>query len=244
MKYILISIPIFFLTLFVYTKVVGPIPFSVNQTTTNKTDLFTVTGTGKISTTPDIAKVTIGIQANGTTVKIAQDEMNRTINTVSDAIKKLGIDKKDIKTTNYNINPTYDYSNGKQKITGYNANTNLEITIRNLEQANTVIDVSTANGANTVSNVSFDVEDKTKAQNDARKLAIEEAKKKATDASSVAGFRLGNIINYQESFNDGSIPRPYLMAAKGVEEDTNVSTQIETGSQQIQVTVTLSYEIQ
>jgi len=243
MKYILISIPIFFLTLFVYTKVVGPIPFSVSQTTTNKTDLFTVTGTGKVSAIPDIAKVTVGIQAKGTTVKIAQDEMNRTINTVSDAIKKLGVDKKDIKTTNYNINPTYDYSNGKQTITGYNANTNLEITIRNLEQANTVIDVSTANGANTVGNVSFDVEDKTKAQNDARKLAIEEAKKKATDASSVAGFRLGSIINYQESFNGGTQPRAYLMATKS-NDTVSAPTELESGSEEIQVTVTLSYEIQ
>ena len=47
----------FFLTLFVYTKLVGPIPFSVTSTTTTKTDTFSVTGEGKATASPDIASV-------------------------------------------------------------------------------------------------------------------------------------------------------------------------------------------
>jgi len=243
MKTLLISIPVFFLTLFVYTKLVGPIPFSVSQTTTNKIDLFTVSGTGKTSVTPDIGRVTVGIQSQGITVKASQTTMNTVINTVSESIKKLGIDKKDIKTVNYSIHPDYDYTNGKQRITGYSANTNLLITIRDMEKTNDVIDSATANGANTVSGVSFDVEDKTKAENDARELAIAEAKKKAENAAKIAGFRLGKILNYQENFNGAPQPREFLMAAKADAVSTP-TTQVEPGSQELSVTVTLSYELQ
>lgn len=238
----LVSVVIFFLALFLYTKFAGPIPFSVQQTTINKTDLFTVSGTGKASVTPDIAKVTAGVRANAATVKQAQDNMNTAINNVSDAVKKLGIDAKDIKTTNYNVSPTYDYTNGNQKITGYTAGTNLEISIKDVEKANSVIDAATAGGANVVGGVVFDVADKTKAENEARTQAITEAKAKAQIASQAGGFSLGRIINYQESFG-GAVPRP--MYAMGAKEDmaTNVTTQVEPGSQDVSVTVTLSYEI-
>ena len=242
MKTLLVAIPVFFLSLFLYTKLVGPIPFSVNQVTTTKTDLFSVTGTGKVSATPDIARISVGIEESGSTVKVAQDKMNTVINTVSESIKKLGIDKKDMKTTNYSINPQYDYTNGRQKIVGYNAQTDLQIIVRQLDKVNSVIDSATGSGANTVGGISFDVEDKQKAENEARKLAVEEARQKAENAAKIAGFTLGRMVNYQESFGGGAIPRPYLMAAKG-EADSAVSTQIEPGSQELTITVTLSYEL-
>jgi uncharacterized protein len=243
---ICITIGVFFLSLFLYTKFVGPIPFAIQQTTVNKTDLFTVTGTGKVSVTPDIASVTAGVRAQGNTVKQAQDDMNKAINTVTDAIKKLGIDGKDIKTTNYNINPTYDYTNSKQRITGYTASSNLEIKIKNMEKANTVIDAATANGANSVSGIQFDVADKSKAEKEARELAVTEAKEKAKNASQIGGFTLGRIINYQENFN-GTVPRPmYAAMEKSIgmgAADSAPTTQVESGSQEVSVTVTLSYEI-
>lgn len=231
----------FFVLLFVYTKFIGPIPFSVNSVTTTKSTTFDVTGEGKVTASPDIALVTVGIQANGQTVKQAQDQINSTINKVSDAIKKLGVDPKDIKTTNYNVNPTYDFTNG-QKITGYSANTNLSIKVRQLEKANSALDSATANGANQVGGVSFDIDDRTKLENEARTKAVDEAKKKAVNASKIAGFKLGRIVNYSE--NSGGIsPMPYR--AMAVDKAIGgAPTQLETGSSDIIVTVTLSYEIQ
>jgi len=206
-----------------------------------KADAFSVTGVGKATVVPDIARVNVGISATGPTVKQTQNDINTVINKVSEAIKKLGIDSKDVKTNSYSVNPTYDYNNGKQTIQGYSAQTNLMVTIRDTAKANSVIDTATQNGANEVGGITFDVDDKTKAQNEARKLAVEDAKRKAKDASSIAGFTLGNIINYQESFDGNTEPRPYLMADKAV--SGSAPTQLEEGSTDISVTVTLSYEI-
>lgn len=240
----------FFILLFTFTRIFGPIPFSVNSVTTTKSDEFRVSGEGEVSVTPDIAYLTVGILSNGSTVRQAQEQINSVINKVSSAIKGLDVDEKDIKTQNYSIAPTYDYTGGTQRITGYSASTNLSIKIRNLDNINSVIDASTASGANTVGGISFDVEDepsssssKTKAENEAREKAVADAKKKAEAASRIAGFKLGKIINYQESGND-IIPVYRALVVEGAALPADKSTQIESGSSQIKITVTLSYEIQ
>lgn len=234
---------LFFIALFVYTKLAGPIPFSVSSIVTTKTDSFTVTGEGKSTAVPDVAVITAGVQTQGSTVKQVQDEVNRKSNAIIDGIKKLGVDAKDIQTSNYSVHPTYDYSTNTQRITGYQGNSTLTIKVRQMEKTNSVIDAATAGGANQVSGVSFEVSDKAKAENEARELAVSEAKKKAETAAKAAGFSLGRVINYSENMG-GQPPMPYyarMDAAMGIPE--KVATQVEPGSSEITVSVSLSYEI-
>ncbi|MBU1000397.1 SIMPL domain-containing protein, partial [Patescibacteria group bacterium] len=193
-----------FLTLFaIYSKAIGPIPLSVNLVTTTKSHTFDVAGVGKVTVMPDVATINVGIRAQAQTVKAAQDQLNTNINQVTQAIKQLGLDQKDIKTTDYNIYPDYDYSAGSQKIKGYSANTNISVKTKDLDKINQVIDAATASGANQVSGISFDVDDKEKAENQAREKAVSDAKSKAVAAAEIAGFKLGRIINYSEDLGRG-----------------------------------------
>ncbi len=233
---------IFFILLFAYTKIAGPIPFSVTSVTTTKSDTFNVTGEGMVAAKPDIATLSVGILAQASTVKAAQDQINSNINRVSEAVKKLGVEQKDIQTQNYQINPTYDFQGSTQRISGYSASTNLSIKVRKIDQINQVIDEATANGANQVGNISFDVDEKAKLQNEAREKAVAEARKKAESAAKIAGFRLGRMVNYSESFDGGPGPiQLRTLAVPGGGEKVN--TTIEPGSSEIKVVVTLSYEI-
>jgi uncharacterized protein YggE len=244
MKLAFTPILAFFVLLFAYTKLAGPIPFSLNSVVTTKTDTFSVSGEGKVSVTPDIALVTAGVSAQGTTVKAVQQELNTKMNAVTAAIKTVGIEGKDIQTSNYNIGPTYDYSAGKQKLTGYEASSNLTIKVRVIDRANAVVDAATANGANEVGGISFGIDDKTKAEDEARKLAVAEAKKKAETAAKTAGFALGRIINYQES--QGPELRPMAMYDKGaipVAGGGGAPTEISTGTDEVVVTVSLTYQL-
>ncbi len=233
----------FFAILYAFARLAGPLPFSVNSVTTNKTDVFTVSGEGKASAQPTLATVSVGIQANGSTVKAAQDQINVSINKVSENIKKLGVEAKDIQTTNYSVRPNIDYQNNNQKITGYTASTDLYIKIRQIDKANQVIDTATASGANQVGNVSFEAEDKTKAENEARSKAVIEAKKKAEDAAKIAGFSLGRIINYSENFGGNIRPVNLSKAADSIGGQGTPATNLEPGSSEITVVVNLSYEI-
>lgn len=236
----LISVTAFFVLLLIYTKLAGPIPFSVSSVTTQKTDTFNVTGEGKIIVKPDMAVVNVGIQATGTTVKQVQENINGVISRVSAAIKKLGVDEEDIQTTNYTINPNYDFQGSSQRITGYSAGTNLSIKVKQIDNVNSVIDAATANGANQVGGISFDVDDKTKAENEAREKAVAQAKTKAQQSAKIAGFKLGRIINYSENFNGFPGPIPLRAMAEGSPE---IPTQVEPGSSEITIIVTLSYEV-
>jgi len=238
------AIVLFFILLFAYTKIAGPIPFSINSVTTTKTDTFSVSGEGKITMVPDIAVVSVGVTAQGSTVSRVQTELNTKINAMSEAIKDLGVDGKDIKTSYYNISPTYDYSSSTQRITGYEAHSNLTIKVRKIDNANAVIDAATAQGANQVGGVSFDVDDKTKAENQAREAAVADAKSKAEAAAKAAGFKLGRVINYSEG--GGASPRPMMYdAAKELPvAGGGEPTRVEPGSSEVMVTVNLSYEIQ
>lgn len=235
----------FFLAASVYSKLGNPLSFSVNSNVTNKTDTFTVTGEGTISVKPDIAYVSVGIQKNASTVKQVQTQINEVTNKIIAGLKSLGIDSKNIQTENYSINPNYDWSSGTQKITGYTANSQLKIKITDLDKINDVIDSSTTNGANQVNNITLDVENRDAAEETARKDAVAQATKKAETAARIAGFKLGKIIGYYESSNESNMVRPvaYSLKGAGIATDQATNTNVQTGSEEVRITVNLSYQI-
>ena len=224
--------------IFVFAKWGPGIP--ITSVVTQKQDLFTVTGEGKVTVVPDTAVVDLGITVNRPTVKAAQNETNSVINAITLSLKDLEIAAKDIKTSNYSVYPQYNYDGGPSRITGYQVNASLTVTVRDFDKVNQVIDSATSKGANTVSGIRLTVdEDKTKQLlQQARELAIKEAKAKAESLARAAGLTLGKIVNIQEGY---SSPRPVYakeMTAVGGGGDT----QIQPGSTDITTSITLYYE--
>ena len=233
---------LFFVFLFAYSKWGPSLPISV--LTQTKGEPLTVTETGKVAVTPDIAKVTIGIEGQGQIVKQVQNDINVKSKKLTDELKKLGINEEDIKTTNYNVFPEYDYQNSPYRINGYRISTSYEIKIEDFEKINDAVVVATNNGANMIGNISFEVNDKTKEEltNKAREEAVEKAKTKAKGLAKSAGISLGKIINVSES--GGFEPRPVLMYDKAVSGSEPATTaNITPGETEIEVTVTLFYEV-
>ncbi len=257
-----IKLLIILITLFAFTKLLGPIPFSMKAINSGVSDVFSMTGEGKATIKPDIAVVALGVSLQAPTVKEAQDLLNEKINKVTGELKKLGIDEKDIKTENYNIYPEYNPvsisepairpqsdiaitvvpSKSDQNIRAYSASTNISVKVRDTEKVNQIIDTGTQNGANQVGGISFDVDDRSAAENEARMKAVEDAKKKAEAAAKVAGFKLGKIINYYESLNPYG---PYGAGYSGVASDLKeaIPTEIQPGSMEVVVSATINYEI-
>ncbi len=241
LKILLLTILFIFLGLFIYTKFAGPIPFSVNSIQTTKTNLFTVSGTGKVTGIPDTALLSIGVTKTGSTVAIAQNQTNTAVNKIIEDLKKLGILEKNIKTTNYSVNPNYDFARGGQNITGYTVTQTLEAEITPIDIANKAIDTATADGANLIGGITFTFNDKTKAdlENKARTEAVKMAKGKAQSLANATGIRLGRIVDVQES--NGFEPRPIMMA-QSLETGKTADTQLQPGENSITINITLSYE--
>jgi uncharacterized protein YggE len=226
-------------------RVIGPIPFSISQTTTMKQTTFDVTGQSELNVVPDEAQVSVGIENTASSVASAQQKVNATINDITDALKDLGVDKKDIRTQNYNVNPSYDYSSSASKITGYRVDTNLRVTIHDFEKVNDVIDKATSLGANQVNGIQFTMskEKEKEVTKQAREEAIKDARNKANELAGMAGLRLGRVLNVYES--PTYQPMPYYMADRmnaQVAKSSVESTQIQPGSQEFNFSVTLSYE--
>lgn len=235
----------FFISLYGYIKLAGPIPFSVNSRVTNEIDSFSVTGEGQVATKPDIAYLAVGFQQSGSSVMQVQTQVNQVINDVSQRLQQLGIDiDKDIKTTSYSINPRYDWQDESRKIIGYDAHTSLRIIIRDIEQINQVVDEAVAGGANIMNGLSFDVDDKEQFVNQARKEAVTEAKKKAQLAAGTAGFKLGRLIGYHESAGDDYLRPVYSDKALSSLESAVPETEIQTGTTDIKIMVTMIYAIE
>jgi uncharacterized protein YggE len=209
----------------------------ITSVVTQKTDLFSVSGEGKVNVIPDVAILNLGMSAHKPTVKAAQTEVNSAINALTQALKSFAVDNKDIKTTNFSVYPDYN----DNRVSGFNANINLTVTVREIDKVNDILDKATALGINSVGGVQFTVdEDKLKnLTQEARKKAIDDAKEKATGLSSAAGMTLGKIVNIQEG---GTAPRPMYYATKDAVGMGGGGAEVQPGSTDITSSVTLFYE--
>lgn len=243
-----ITVLFIFLALIAYTKLLGPIPFTVNSISTVKDSMFTVEGSAEAAGVPDTAMVNMGVSKTGASVELAQKEVNEIVNRITAEMKTIGIEEKNIKTVNYSVNPNYDYTGGSQKINGYMVNADVQVKIKPVEKANQAIDAGTKAGATNVGNIQFVLDDEKRAQleEQARKEAITKAKAKAESIARTSGIRLGRLVDVQEAGTPGVQPPTFLRAemAKDMAAGNEVaqSTTLNPGESKITSNVTLSYE--
>jgi len=239
-----------FLTIFsifllsaLYFKFIGPIPFSVTQTSVQKQSAFEVVGEGSASVSPDVAQISLGITTTQNSVATAQEQTNQVINNIVKALKQNGVKTENIKTQNYSVTPQYNFRENRQ-ITGYTVSANLQVKITDFTKLNQAIDSATSLGANQVGGITFTLSDdlKTETETKAREEAIKTAKSKAESLAKAANIKLGRIINVQE----GSSSQPPIMRTLEAAVDNSAEpapTQIEPGQSTVHLSVTLSYEI-
>jgi len=224
---------------------------SVAFVMTNKNkqeDRFTVSGTGTVYAKADIANISVGVKT-GTkkTAAEATKESTNKMNNIITELKKLKIKEKDIKTSNYNLNPVYNYTqdNG-QVLEGYEVSQNLDLKVRDLNVIGDVIAKTTEQGANQIGNINFTIDDEFALKNQARELAIEKAKEKAKMIAKQSGMKLGSIKDVSE----GSAAPAYPMYSNAKmdlavsSKETLEAPAIQTGQNEINVDVTLTYEVE
>lgn len=225
-----------------------------------------VSGEGKALVKPDIATINFGVTSQSLKSQEAVSSGNEKMNAVIKAIKDLGIEDKDIKTTSYNLYPIYGQDKAvmpmggqdravtsmgsyypyptESKITGYRLDQQVEVKIRNLDKVNETIDKVTASGANTVSSPQFTVDDIEKVREEARMDAIKQAKEKAMVLANQSGLKIDRLMNISE----GGYGYPmYGMGGAGIEtKDVDIAVpapQIEPGQTEVNVSVTLTYRV-
>jgi len=198
------------------------------------------TGEGKVKATPDTAKVEIGLVTEGKDSISVQNENSAKMNAVIKFLKEQKISGEDIKTSAYSLSPKYEYNKGKSTLVGYILNQALTVTVRDLNKIGEILDGAVSNGANQVNSISLFVDKPEELKNKAREDAVRQAKEKASAASKIAGFKLGRVIGFSEN-TFGEPPIYYETMGKG--GGSAPAPQIEPGTQEITINVTLTYLI-
>ena len=218
-----------------------PVPVAGAPATTDQpaTHTITVAGTGTITVVPDIARVGVGVTITKSTVKAAREAAAKSMTAIIAAVRALGVDEKDIKTTGLNLYP--QYNNGTpQKVVGYTISEQIQITVRDLDKTGDVVDAAMASGATDTSGIWFDVADPAKTMDEARAAAVEAARASAQAMATAAGVNLGSVASISES--QASFPYPYAQRAAGA-ADAATPTPVQPGTQDVQATVTVVFEI-
>ena len=164
---------------------------------------FAVSGVGEAITVPDVAQFSFGVLTQGgLNIQELKNQNSEKINKIIKFLKDNGVDKKDIKTQNYNLNPRYTYFPCEDReeckppeISGYSINQTVLIKVRDFDKTGELLSGVVENGANNVSRLSFIIDDPTSAQNKARAEAIQKAKDKAKSIAKAGGFRLGKLLS-------------------------------------------------
>ncbi len=217
---------------------------------------FTVSGDGKASGTPDVAEFSFQvITEGGTDVAKLQSDNATKMNKAIEFIKKQGVVAADIKTEQYSINPRYqtvacDYGSGKvcppAEIAGYTVQQGASIKVRDFKLISSLLSGVVQNGANSVSQINFIIDNPTATENLARAEAFKKAKEKAEGMAKAGGFRIGRLLDISEWT---SYPTYYGRGVGGgmmdmAKAEAAVAPTIEAGSQEVNITVSLKYEIE
>lgn len=218
---------------------------------------ITVSGEGKVFVKPDIASFTVTMITSAKRIGDAQSDNSTRSTAVVDFLKQNGVAEKDIKTVNYSVQPQYQYGDTRPCLLGgsypcpvpvykppqiisYEVRHSLEVKVRDLAKVDNLLEGVVGAGANDIGSVFFTVDDEKKAMVDARKLAIDDAKKKAEVLSRDLGVRLRKIVGFSESGGGYPIYARGLMKAEV--SDMSVPS-VQTGEQEVQSNVTITYEL-
>lgn len=211
-------------------------------------DRFSINGSGIVYAKADIANIEVGLKTGAKkTAAEATVESTNKINEIIDELKKLNIDEKDIKTTNYSLNPVYNWTdNSGQQLIGYEVSQNLTLKVRDLAKIGEIIAKTTEKGANQIGNINFTIDDEYELKNQARELAIIKAKEKAELIARQAGIKLGDVKSVYENENFNPSPIAYANAKMDLaigSAEAIISPNIQSGQNEIKVEVTLIYEV-
>jgi len=213
---------------------------------------ITVTGEGEVFSIPDLATFSFSVSADANTVAVAQGEVTKKMDAILASLKALDIEDKDIKTSDYSVYPRYNYEvspaiyppyPSKQVQDGFTASHTVAVKVRNTDDAGKALAAAGQMGATNLSSISFTVDDPDKLNQEARALAIKDAKEKAKALSKELGVRLVKVVSYSDSTDGG--PIPYYREGMGMGGDVMAqkAPTLPTGENKVKVVVNVTYEI-
>lgn len=212
------------------------------QTVPPETPVVVTTGEGEVKRAPDRAWVVIRAESRARDPKEAQRLNSDAMNAVMAKLKGMALGEDAIRTTSYELQPEFDYANGRQTLRGYVARNTVEVRLDEMARVGDVLSAAVGSGATSVGGLRFDLKDREGAEREALRLAVRDARGRADAAAAGAGMKIERVIRIEEV--QMSIPRPMVQMREMVQMQTAAAAPpIEAGTIEIRAQVTLTAAI-
>lgn len=205
---------------------------------------LTMDGRGTVQVSPDMAVISASVVTTGDSAAEALAGNSTAIAQVIDAIKREGIEARDIQTSGFGIYPRYDHSKSSDRqpdIIGYEIRNGVEVKVRDLAKLGGLLTLVVESGANAVDGIRFEVSDTQDKLDEARKQAVAAARHKAEVFAAAAGVELGAIVSITET--GVQMPRPVMMRAEGMMMAKASPVPVEAGEESIGANVTIQWSL-
>jgi len=213
----------------------------------------TVTGNGEsaIKVIPDLIKVYFNVETSAETSSEAKDENAEIVDALTLSLLKLGFEKKEIQTSNFNIYPEYSWKNNNRELIGYKASHLIvvEMSTDKSDKIGETIDAGINAGAG-ISYINFELsqEKENQYKAEAIKLAAEDARIKAESLAAGLGKTLGKLISVSDSDFGYNPWRVYGEMSASADSDEiaiakQATTNIQPGEQQISARVQAVFKL-
>ncbi len=203
-----------------------------------------VSATGEVTRIPDIAVISTGVVTRAATASAAIQQNATRMERVRAALKRAGIEDRDIQTSSINLNPEYVYAERQPpRLTGYTASNQVSVRFRDIRKTGEILDALVAEGANQINGPSLTIDKPEQALDEARLKAIAVGRARAELYARGLGMRVTRLLSVSES-GGYAAPPPMPMYARAEMASADASTKIDPGEQKVQVSVAMSFELQ
>ena len=203
-----------------------------------------INAVGEVTRVPDLAVISAGVVSRSANASTALQDTADKMERVLSALKRAGVESRDVQTSNVSLNPEYRYpENQAPQLVGYTASNSVTVRFRDLKNSGKVLDALVAQGANQISGPSLVVDKPQAALDEARAKAIAIGRERADIYAHGLGMRVVRVVAIGESGGYYAPPPPPPAPMMAMERSAAYS-KIEAGEQKLQVTLAMTFELQ
>lgn len=198
---------------------------------------------GEVTRVPDIAIISAGVVTRSASASSALQQAAARMDRVRSALRRAGIQDRDIQTSNISLNPEYRYENNQPpKLNGYSASNQLTVRFRDIANAGRILDALVAEGANQINGPTLTVDNPESALDEARARAVAAGRARAELYARSLGLRVARVVSLSEGGNNSGVipPAAIMVTARSYERDSK----IEAGEQKLAVNLAMTFELQ
>lgn len=222
---------------------------SVSSSVSNVNSI-SVNSSEKVTVVPDIAQVEYSVRTEAGDAAACQQKNTEAVSQVIELLKTLNVDEASIQTSDYYMNPVYNYSGNTPRVTGYEAVTTLTVSDLPIDGLDEILSQSVSNGINTIRSITYQASKYDESYQQALTTAVESAHRKAEALADAAGCQVGSVINIretsgysQERYSDYALTGRYAAAKQEMSMAMEDNAGIMPGEIQVEASIVVEYQI-